>query len=232
MSAAPAPSITATEDAAPGVVRHPQVNLLPSEIAAARGLQSVKRWAVLGVAASALVVGVVYAASAVQLGQAQDDLTAAEFRTTQIEAEMAQYADVPLVRGELQQVQQARALATSTEVLWRPQLDALRAALPADASIVTLQVTGATPVASALPPNDPLQPQSLGLLAFTATTPTIPDSAAWVDALGAVPGLVDPRVQSIVQETTEGSAGYIVTGTVQYDETALSGRFQQNGEDN
>ncbi|MBO3087202.1 fimbrial assembly protein [Cellulomonas dongxiuzhuiae] len=229
MNAALAPTAPTGVDGSTAVrVRVPQVNLLPSSVSDARGLRTVKRWALLGVAATVLLVALVYVASALQLAEAQGDLTAAQARTTQLQGQMAEYSEVPLVLGELGQAEQARSLATSTEVLWRPYLDSVRAALPADAALRTLQVTGATPTVSALTPADPLQPQAYGQIAFTAASTTIPDSAAWVDALRAIPGFVDPRIQSVVAEATETTSGFLVTGTVQYDANALSGRFQES----
>lgn len=229
MNAALAPTApTTTSGAAAVSTRVPQVNLLPPSVAAARSLRTVKRWSLLGLAATVLLVALVYVASALQLAQAQTNLTTAQARTTQLQGQMAEYAEVPLVLGELSQAEQARTLATSTEVLWRPYLDAVRAALPANATLRTVQVTGATPTISALTPADPLQPQGLGQVAFTAVSTTIPDSAAWVDALGAIPGFVDPRIQSVVAETTETSSAFLVSGTVQYDANALSGRFQES----
>lgn len=230
MNAAIAPSAPTTAGAT-SYSRPPQVNLLPPEVHAARGLRTVKRWAVLGLASCLLLVGLVYAASAFQLAQARDDLTAAQSDTTRLQQEMTQYAEVPLVLNELEQVEQARTLGGSTEVLWRPYLDAVRAALPAEATLRSLGVTGATPITSAAPPMDPLQPQSVGQLTFTAVTPAVPDAAAWSDALAAIPGLVDPRIQSVVRDEATGTAGYLVTGTVQYDESALSGRYSATEEE-
>lgn len=219
-----APGTTTTDVVAVPV--NPQVNLLPPDVAAARGLRTVQRWTVLSILAALLVVGLLYAVSMFQLVDARGELDAAQLRGTQLQGQIAEYAEVPQVLNELERAEQARTLAASTEVLWRPQLDALRAALPAGATVRTLTVAGATPVVPAIAPVDPLQPQGYGQIAFTASTATVPDSTAWVDALRAVPGLADPRIQSVVAETGDAGVTYTVTGVVQYDEKALSGRFQ------
>lgn len=234
MNAAIAPPATSTtEGAAPTVMRTPQVNLLPPDVAVAQGLRMVKRWALLAIAVVLFLVGLLYAVSSFELAQARGDLANEQDVTDRLVAEQATYAEVPVVLGELKDQQATRELATSTEVLWRPYVESIRAALPEGGEVSSLQVTGATPVLLATGPADVLASQAVGQITMTATTPTLPNAADWTDALGAVPGLVDARVQSVAQEPgSETSAGgYTITMTMQYDATALSGRFSQTEED-
>ncbi|QCB93641.1 fimbrial assembly protein [Cellulomonas shaoxiangyii] len=212
-------------------LRLPQVNLLPPEVSAERGLRKVKRWALLSLLLVVLVVGLAYVMSAFQLAAARNDLTVAQADTVRLQGRLHELAEVPRVMGALDTARSARELVTSTEVLWKPYLDQVRAALPADAAIQTLQTQGATPVVSAVPPGDPLQTQSLGQISFTATTVTVPDAAALADALAAIPGLTDPRIQSMVLQSDEDNPGYLLTGTVQYGESALAGRYAPTAEE-
>ncbi|TFH69545.1 PilN domain-containing protein [Cellulomonas sp. HD19AZ1] len=226
MNAALAPTRTDAPAAAPTVARVPQVNLLPAEVAAAHGLRAVRRWSLLGFCTVVLVLCLGYAYSAFELAQARDDLRVAQDASEALVAEQATYAEVPAVLGEMRDVTSAQQFATSTEVLWRPYLEQIRAVLPDGAELRTLQVVGATPVLPAAPPTDSLQAASIGQLALTARTSSVPHAADWTDALGGIDGFSDPRVQSVSQEEgQEGERGYLVTMTVQYDESALAGRF-------
>ncbi|MBF0687598.1 MAG: fimbrial assembly protein [Cellulomonas sp.] len=233
MNAALAPASPSTVQDAQPFTRVPQVNLLPPDVAAAHGLRAVKRWALLALALVVLAVGLVYAMSSFELAQARSDLVTAQDQTARLTAEQAQYSEVPVVLGELTDVRSTRQLATSTEVLWKPYIEAIRAALPEGGELSGLQVSGATPVLLATGPADVLASQAMGQIILTATTPTVPNAADWTDALSAVGGLIDARVQTVTQEggSEAGPGGYTVTMTMQYDETALSGRFAATEED-
>lgn len=204
----------------------PQVNLLPPEVRAARGLQSIKRWLVI-----ALLVVVVLCALAWMYAQsvasnAQADLEAAQSETARLTQEQAKYAEVPKVKAQLADAQLALQIGGSTDVAWRAYFDAIAAVLPDDVSIDTFGVTGATPMAAPEPSTDPLQAPSVGQIAFGARSAAVPDSAALVEALNSIPGFSDAFVTSVaVTEDDVSGVFYGIQATVQFTADAYSHRF-------
>ncbi|GGB94105.1 PilN domain-containing protein [Cellulomonas carbonis] len=204
----------------------PQVNLLPPEVKAARGLRVVKRMLALAVGVVALVIVLVFVWSVMQRSSAQDQLAQAQQETARLQAEEAKYAEVPQVQTQLEATRTARELGMSTEVLWKPYLDAITAVLPADVSFENVSLTSATPTEPAPLPAGPLEEPSIGRLTFTGRTATVPDVAAWVDALESVPGFADAWVTTATLDGAEaGSRYYAVTSSVQITDAALAQRF-------
>lgn len=204
----------------------PQVNLLPPEVRAARGLKNIKR-----VLAMALVLVVLLcAASWVYARQdkstAAAGLTSAQLKTTQLKAEAKKYAEVPQVLGLLDNTTRARALGMSTEVLWSPYYQAIAAVLPAGVSFDSLQLTEATPMTAGPGATSPLEAASVGQIQFSARSKTLPDTAAWIVALDGVPGLGDAWVSTAtIQGDTAANAYYTVSATVRVQQSAFAHRF-------
>ena len=204
----------------------PQVNLLPPEVAAARNLTRIKAW--LGVA---LLMTVVLAAVGFGAALLDGNTAAAELETAQsdgarLQADQAKYAEVPKVLGALADAKAARLVGMSTEVAWTAYLNAISATLPPNVSIDNFSVHGGTPMVSAPAPATALQAPSLYTITFAARSMTIPDSAAWADALNAVPGFADAWVSS-ASVTAQGTTTYYqVAGSVQVNNVALANRFE------
>ena len=208
----------------------PQVDLLPPEVRRSRKLSQTKRLLVLMILAVVLlaVLGWVYARST--LSNANQELADAQAETEQLTAEQATYSEVPQIQGQLKRADSALSAATATEVLWKPYFEALRAVTPAEMSYDSLQVTMSSDP-NAATAGDPLQQPSLGQIAFTARATTMPDMAAWMDAVKAVPGLSDPWFTQANITDKDGAVYYQVTGTVQITGTALAHRFDTTDPD-
>lgn len=216
---APAPARTV-------VPTMPQVNLLPPEVRAARSLAVVKRWLGISLLAVVVVVGLVYAFAQLVRTQADNELADADAQTMQLQAEERQYAEVPLVLGQIADIEEAQLVGTATEIAWKPYVDAITAVLPADVSIDSLSVQGPSPFAPPTDPVDPLQGASIGSISFEMRSKTVPNTSDMLDALAGVPGLADPWVSSVTASEEEGSTFYAVSATVQLTESTLSGRFE------
>lgn len=203
-----------------------QVNLLPAEIVAARGVKSLKRmlaFVVLGFAALLALV-VVYAG--LRVDAAADSLAEEQSRTSRLLAEQARYREVTVVTERLGLTQLAYLFTSTTEVSWSDYLGYISATVPDDVTISQLAVTAASPVAGGPAEEEPLVTNGLGTITFTAVSPTIPDATAWSRSLAAVPGLVDPRVGSAILKEPQGggTAKYETVVTVRLDEGALTDR--------
>ena len=209
---------------ATAVVALPQVNLLPPEVRAARGLSRTKRLLVLALAVVLLLLAGAYAWALLARSSADDELAAAQADTARWQAEAAKYAEVPVVLQALEDVDQARTVGMATDVEWRPYLDAVAAVLPPDATIQKLTVTMSSPMEAATIAADPLAALSIGQLGFTTSAATVPDTAAWIDALNAVPGFSDAWVTS-VQTNDDDGARYTVESRVNVTISALSARY-------
>jgi len=212
---------------APFVPGQPQVNLLPPEIKASRGLKILKQWLALVVV---IVIGLCaggWVLAFLDKGKASDELTSAQDETARLQAEQQQYAEVPLVLGQLELTRQARELGMSTEVLWAGYYSAISAVLPAGASIDNLAVTQATPMTLPPAPASPLEAASIGQVQFAARSLTIPNTAAWVDALNSVPGFADAWVSSaaISEDAESGTIYYTVSASAQVNADAYALRF-------
>lgn len=219
------------QQASIGAPARPQVNLLPPEVHAARTVGRVKRWLLF-----VIVLAILVAAGVVFLGilaqRAADDELAVQQRTTEtLLEEQRQYAEVPVVLSQLEDIRSARELGMSTEVLWRDYLAAIAATAPEGISIETF--SGVVPGPTEAPPSvlNPLDVAGVGTITFAANSSTVPDTAAWIDALSTIPGLKDPWFTSAVFTDGEQGSYYSVNGTVQVDTTALAERFAETEEE-
>lgn len=208
----------------------PQVNLLPPEIRAARGLRVVKRWLGLSLVLVVLLLGGAFGFSVLELGLAQSSLTEAQAETARLQVEEAKYAEVPAVLTAVETIKAARELGMSTEIDWRPYLDAITAVLPPGVSIESFNFSGATPMQVAPVPASPLDAPAVGSIQFSGRSVTLPDTAAWIVALNSVPGFSDAWVTAAAITGEDGEAYYQIESSVQVLESAYAERFIQQQE--
>lgn len=201
----------------------PQVNLLPPEVRAARGLQQTKRYLVMALVATLVVCVAVVGWSKIEKASADSSFQSAQDDTVRLQGEQKKYAEVPQVLGALSNTQTARGIGMSTDVDWQAYVGAITAVLPKDVSIETLTVSGATPMEAAKgAADDPLQPQSVGQITFTGRTETVPDTAAWIKALDSVPGFAGAWVSTTQVAEDDGGDYYAVASSVQLLSTVYS----------
>ena len=208
----------------------PQVDLLPPEVRSARSLRTLKRGLLLGTVAVIVACGGGFVLAGVEVVQARGELLAAQGETARLQAEQQQYAEVPPVLAALDRASGARELGMSTEVHWTAYLRAIAAVLPPAVSLESFTVSGATPMLAPPVPTDPLQGPSVGQIQFTGRSATVPDTAAWVDALNSISGFSDAWVSAVTAEESEGATFYTVESTVQFTEAAYDDRFVEEGE--
>lgn len=210
------------------VAGQPQINLLPPEVRAARGLKTLRRLLVMALVLVVLLCAASWVFARNDKSSAAAGLTAAQGRTAQLKKEEQKYAEVPQVLGLLESTTRARALGTSTEVLWSPYYLAIAAVLPAGVSLDTLQIAQVSPTAPAPSVATPLQAPSIGAIQFTARSKTLPDTAAWIDALNSIPGLGDAWVSTaLIQGDGTTASYYNVTAAAQVRQQAYAHRFDQ-----
>lgn len=203
----------------------PQVNLLPPEVRAKRGLKVLKRWLGVSLLVTLVLCVLAYGVSLMSAAAAQSDLVTAQDETARLQKEQQKYAEVPQVLNALASAKAARTLGMSTEVQWKSYLDAMTAVLPAGVSLESITVTGATPMTAAAAPTSVLEAASVGQIQFNGRIDTLPNTAAWIDALNAVPGFSDAWVSASAITETDKTVYYTVTSTVQVTNAAYAKRF-------
>lgn len=203
----------------------PQVNLLPPEVKAARGLARLKKWLALVVLLALVVCAGIVLLAMLQQKDAEDDLGLQQAETERLMAEQARYAEVPAVLGALDRALAAREVGMSTEILWRPYLQAIAATTPEGVRIENLRVQGATPILLPSAPTDALSAWSVNTITFTAQSLVLPDTETWLRALATVPGFANPLFSQATLTETDGVVHYNVSATVQVNEQAYALRF-------
>ena len=216
--------------------RMPRVNLLPPEIFEARRFKRTQGALAVCVAATLLVAGGVYVLSQQRADNAQDDLTTAQARTTVLQAEQAEYAEVPRVLAQVESAQLARETAMSTDVLWYRYLNDLALSYPAEVWLGNLTATvagpGAATGAAAVPVagSNPLATPGVGTVTFTGTALDHPDVASWLDVLAGTPGFADPYFSSSQKSQIDGTDVVEFTSQVVVTPDALSGRYDRKAQ--
>ncbi|SFJ96869.1 fimbrial assembly protein [Cellulomonas sp. KH9] len=214
---------------ATGVPALPQVNLLPPEIVGKHRLRRLKRRLVFVVAAVVAFAAVGYGTSIVSLTEARAEQSRAEAETTRLLQQQAKYSEVPQVLGALERATSARLLGMSTEALWAPYLRAIGAVMPEGVGLTGFAMDGATPMLAPAPPVSPLDEPAVATITFEAKAPTLVDTAAWIDALNAIPGFHGAWVSSASLEEFDGQPVYGYTSRVLVSDQAYANRFAPEG---
>lgn len=213
---------------APPTALWPQVDLLPNEVRAGRRLHRTKRLLALLLIGVVLVAAAFWAYALFTLRDANAELAKAEADTTRLQQEQAQYADVPRIQKQLRAAQEAIGSATSTEVLWKPYFEALRAVTPPGVSYDTMHASVSDDPAANVTTN-PLAGPSVGQLTFTARAATLQDVAGWMDAVAAIPGFADPWFTQAAISDEDGTVFFQITGALQLTDAAFAHRFAADG---
>lgn len=208
-----------------GASRLPQVNLLPSDISAARGLKKLKvRLAVVVLLVIALV-GVGYVLVAGTVTTAQEKLTTEQRRTSTLQNEQRKYAEVPVLLKRWNDTSQALYLASVGEVAWQPVIDAISSVTSKDVTLNQLVIESWDPLNGMPAPSDDVQLPVVSRIAFETITTERPATVEWLTGLEALPGFGDARIVSI-EATGEGNdLRYESVLSVSVNLGAVEGRF-------
>ncbi|MES2169264.1 MAG: hypothetical protein V4479_00870 [Actinomycetota bacterium] len=203
----------------------PRVELLPPEVAQNEQARATRRRLIALFVVVLIIVIAGYGAAVFHGQQAQGDLAAAQARTAAIQGERQKYAAVTTTDALITDIDAARTLGASTEIIWSDLLDSIRASLPAGVSITSATMKGTAPWEVPLTPAGPLREPRIATLSIVISSPTIFDATDIVRALVTVPGFADATPDTV----TGGSGGYSTTITLNVNDKALSGRFAAKG---
>jgi len=207
-----------------GLPDRAQINLLPPEITTGRQVAVVKRRMVWIILAAILVALLAFAAAFfVRVGaeqREQDALTEAD----NLIALKRQYSPVVQVIKQITLIQKSREFVLANEVDWASYVYAIAAVLPEGVTIDSISVAAIGPGEERVPGVDELTTDAIGVISFSATSPTLPDASAWIDTLESIPGLADANLQSAELQDEDGNVTYQISATVQVTDAALAHR--------
>lgn len=206
-----------------------QANLLPPEVGAAAQGRAMRRNAIALIVLAVLVVIAGYAGAAVLAIAAQGQLDTANQRTQELIAQQGKYVEVKQVTSLLATATAAQQVGMSTEIDWKAYLTDIQNSLPTGTLVTNFVAETATPLVAFNQPSVPLQGDRIGELTFTATSQSLPDVEAWLQALSKLHGYVDASPGSISLNTD--ATLYQVTITMHINQDALLLRFDDVARD-
>ncbi|WP_156999823.1 hypothetical protein [Agromyces terreus] len=205
----------------------PRASLLPEEIRTERGDRRMRRGLVLGIIGTAVVAAVAIGAVFALQVQAAVQLALSQQATTDLLLQQTEYGEIRELRSNVTIVAAAQEIGASTEIDWRDYLQQVQATLPAGVVVTQADIDSATPMAAYAQATAPLQGARVATIAFTATSPTLPDVPRWLEGLADLPGYAD----ALPGETSANDDGtYTVNITMHIDDEVFTNRFAETPE--
>ena len=207
----------------------PRVNLLPPEIEQAQRLKKLQVGLGIGVLAAVAAVAGLTVMAAGQVSSAQSDLDAAKAQESSLNAEVATYAEVPLVFAQVDAAEAQLSQAMGQEVRWSYFLNDLSLRIPSKVwlteMVVTQTVDPAAPAAVTTTGADQYLKAGLGQVTFTGRGSSHNDVAAWLNALAKQKGLTQPYFTSSTKEPIGDTDAVTFSSQATITEEALSKRY-------
>ncbi len=203
-----------------------RVDLLPPEVRQGRKAKVVhRRLGFVVFLILILMVGVTALVRA-QAQQAQVDLSIAQANTQSLLLQQRKYIEVRKIQQEVDLIQAAEQVGTSTEINWEQYLTSVQATLPLNVTLDTINIDSATPFASYTQATAPLQGARIATLSFTAKSSTLPQVPTWLNALATLPGYADASPGSVTRDST---GAYSVNITMHINQAVFTNRFATTG---
>lgn len=206
-----------------GLTTLPRVNLLPPEVHQARKLRRTQMGLVSGVAVLAVLLGGVYFTQVKAADSATSDLSGVKAQTITLNAQKAQYADVPKTISAIDSAQDARQTSMSTDVQWYRYLNDLSYITPKNAWLTSLSVTFNSGSTAASPLN------SAGIATVTVQGDALKhvDVAAWLDAVAKEHGWNNAYFSQATKTLINQTEVVQFSSTVNVTSSALSHRYDR-----
>jgi hypothetical protein len=205
----------------------PRVNLMPPEVLERRKAKATRQ--ALGFSVVGLIVAVLAGTAGASLlaNQAQANLLEKQTRTTELLAEQAEYTEIRTLQAQVNLARAAQRVGASTEVAWKPYLEAVQGTLPDGVVIQSVTIDSATPILAYDQPTAPLQGARIATVTFSAISSTLPDVPAWLDGLATLTGYADALPGSVSLDKTTNV--YTVDITMHVNDAAFAKRFESEG---
>jgi len=192
MSVMPGVDTSTTRTSVPLTNEYPlaRVDLLPPEIIAGRKFARARGWMVVAVVGTVGLTGAAFFVADARADEAATQLAATQARTTELDAEAAQYDDVPATLAAVDRAETALETAMVTDVEWYRYLSQLGSVTPEGVWFTSVTFTGTPPGGQAVVSGDPLAPtDAVGDVITVGKALTYTDVAAWMDNVSSVTGL-------------------------------------------
>jgi Tfp pilus assembly protein PilN len=218
-------SVESVESLATGRAPLPRVNLLPPEVHEARKARRVQLGLGVAVAAVVLVLGGVYFTQAKAASSAKDDLASATAQGDTLQAQKAQYADVPRTLSAIDAAETARQVALSNDVLWYRYLNDLSYITPKNAWLDSVQI--ALSQSSTTIGANPVAHPGVATISVTGAAKQHTDVAKWLDAASKETAWVDAYFTDSEKTDMNGTTFVKFSSTANVTADALSHRYDR-----
>jgi Tfp pilus assembly protein PilN len=214
----------------------PRVNLLPPEIAEAAKARQLKLM-VIGVGVVAVAgVAALYLGASASADAAADELAATQAVTAQLNATVAEYANVPVVYAQVDAAEAELVQAMGQEVRYSYLLNDLSLTIPNGVWLTSLTVEqpvqpvnpdGTVNVETAEVVSSPFGGQGIASVSFEGYGLQVNDVAAWLDSLTKQSVYIDPAFSEASKEEVQGTGteAVAITSGVTITGDAYSDRY-------
>jgi Tfp pilus assembly protein PilN len=201
----------------------PRVNLLPPEIAEKRAFRRIQFALGASVLGAVVVVGMLYVGATSSVSHAQSDLSASQATQTQLQGQVAKFADVTAVYAAAAAAQASLTSAMGDEVRYSQLLNDLSLTIPDNVWLSNLSYVAVPPSAAGAAAG--ATSTAVGTLSASGTAFSHDDVAVLLESLMGL----KTYANSYFTSSTESLLGKrkVVTYTVTADVTpaAESGRY-------
>lgn len=198
----------------------PKISLLPPETRSAGRLRSVKTTlALLLILVLGGVGGAVYWAMT-EAQAAQDRLDAENARSTELLQAQTEFGELTTTRVLVDTLEEAQRVVTVMEVDWLRLYRSLSSVIPRGGELVSFGVSSNSPMSPFAMAQSPVAVEAMGSVSFTVETPSLIESALFVQALDTIPGYAWSQVDTVADD---GSVR--ISGVVYFTTELLMERF-------
>lgn len=204
------PGVDSPVTAVPLTSEYPvaRVDLLPPEIIADRRFRRARGWMLLSVVGTVLLSGGVFWLASADADAAAEELALEQARTTELNAEAAQYAAVPAILASVDRAETALDTAMSTDVEWYRYLSQMAVVAPEGVWFTSMTLTAVAPTGVA--GGDPLGPvDAVGDVQTVGRALTYGDVATWMDNLSSVTGYDHVLLSSTTRNAEAGAEPFV-----------------------
>lgn len=202
-----------------------RVDLIPPIVGIRRKQNAKIRSLMSGLVVLAIVVVVASLGVSLLANGAEKKLTAEQTRGAQLIVEQNQYSEVAGIKAQLIDYETARWAALYSEADWARIMRELDSSMPdgVDITAEAITVKGLGPIDMSTKDPNIVEIDAPGVIevAFSAHSDVFESPTAILNALAkSMTGYTSANVETVIGETEDG---YIITGTVQLNMTALGG---------
>jgi hypothetical protein len=195
----------------------PTVSLLPRELKAAARGRSLRRMFIGGVVVAIIVAGGATAAATALAGSAQARLDASNATTQGLVAQLGKFRDVQALQQSILLGTAAVQVASSTEIDWQAQIDAIEGDMPSGWAVTGIQADSASPITDYAQGTSPLDQPRAASMQMSITTNDITTVGPWLHKLRTITAYADATAAIISDE----SSGYTIQLTLHLSPKAL-----------